>query len=297
MEALRKEGYTIDSAPNRGLPPGRPPPAVFPPRKLLPGGRPPLGGLVRVLDSVDSTNNLAQNPGRSGAPVGTVIVADSQTGGRGRMGRSFVSPPGVGVYLSVILRPEAPPEELMHLTCAVAEVLCDGIEVASGLRQGSSGPTTWYPVAESYAAFSQSCLWRQRADTYSTLWWGQASTATRLSPIFHRRFRDMAGSLSMLTGKAVSRNTLAAEMIRALSRLDGDLVENRQGVDGPVPPGLCHHRPGRQREPGGRNPVGGRRWTWTTGALFWWISARGRRPSSPAKSVYAVCMGTYNVSI
>ena len=39
------------------------------------------------------------------------------------MGRSFVSPPGVGVYLSVILRPEAPPEELMHLTCAVAEAM------------------------------------------------------------------------------------------------------------------------------------------------------------------------------
>ena len=114
---------------------------------------------------------------------------------------------------------------------------------------------------------------------------------------FPPEIRDMAGSLSMLTGKAVSRNTLAAEMIRALSRLDGDLVENRQGVDGPVLPGLCHHRPGQVSVSRAGETRGGKRWTWTTGALFWWISARGRRPSSPAKSVYAVCMGTYNVFI
>lgn len=106
----------------------------------------------------------------------------------------------------------------------------------------------------------------------------------------------MAGSLSMLTGKAVSRNALAAEMIRALSRLDGDLVENRQEWMDRYRRDCVTIGRARQREPGGRNPVGGRRWTWTTGALFWWISARGRRPSSPAKSVYAVCMGTYKRS-
>ena len=136
VEALRKEGYTIDSAPNRGYhldaPTGRLSAREIAAR--LDGH--PWAELVQVLDSVDSTNNLAKTLAAQGAPAGTVIVADSQTGGRGRMGRSFVSPPGVGVYLSVILRPEAPPEELMHLTCAVAEVLCDGIEVASGLRPG-----------------------------------------------------------------------------------------------------------------------------------------------------------------
>ena len=118
VEALRKEGYAIDSAPNRGYrldaPTGR-----LSAREIaaqLEGH--PWAGLVQVLDSVDSTNNLAKTLAAQGAPAGTVIVADSQTGGRGRMGRSFASPPGMGVYLSVILRPQASPEELMHLTCA-----------------------------------------------------------------------------------------------------------------------------------------------------------------------------------
>lgn len=133
VEALRKEGYTIDSAPNRGY------------RLNAPTGRlslreisarledHPWASLVQVLDCVDSTNNLAKTLAAQGAPAGTVVIAERQTGGRGRLGRGFSSPPGMGVYLSVILRPDAPPERLMHLTCAVAEVLCDGVEAASGL--------------------------------------------------------------------------------------------------------------------------------------------------------------------
>ena len=70
------------------------------------------------LDCVDSTNTYAKQLAREGAPEGTVVIADHQTGGRGRMGRSFSSPAGVGIYMSVILRPDCLPEELMHLTCA-----------------------------------------------------------------------------------------------------------------------------------------------------------------------------------
>ena len=70
------------------------------------------------LDSIDSTNTYAKQLAREGAPEGTVVIADHQTGGRGRLGRSFSSPAGMGIYMSIILRPECFPEELMHLTCA-----------------------------------------------------------------------------------------------------------------------------------------------------------------------------------
>ena len=58
---------------------------------------------------------MAQN----GAPHGTVLIAGHQSQGRGRMGRSFDSAEGMGIYLSVILRPRCTAQELMHLTCAV----------------------------------------------------------------------------------------------------------------------------------------------------------------------------------
>ena len=70
------------------------------------------------LDTIDSTNTYAKELARNGAPEGTVIIADHQAGGRGRMGRSFSSPAGMGIYMSIILRPDCLPEELMHLTCA-----------------------------------------------------------------------------------------------------------------------------------------------------------------------------------
>ncbi len=71
-------------------------------------------------DTVTSTNDLAKSLAQNGAPQGTVVLARSQTAGRGRMGRSFHSPMDQGIYLSLILRPNCPPTQLMHLTCAVA---------------------------------------------------------------------------------------------------------------------------------------------------------------------------------
>lgn len=85
---------------------------------LLHLGDHPWREQIYYLDTVDSTNNYAKSLARSGAPEGTVIIADQQTGGRGRLGRSFCSPAEMGIYLSVILRPDCLPEELMHLTCA-----------------------------------------------------------------------------------------------------------------------------------------------------------------------------------
>lgn len=82
---------------------------------------------IHYLPSVDSTNTFAKQLAFQGAPEGTVVIAGQQTGGRGRMGRSFCSPAGMGIYMSVILRPNCPPEELMHLTCAAAVAACNAI--------------------------------------------------------------------------------------------------------------------------------------------------------------------------
>ena len=67
-----------------------------------------------------------------GAAEGTVVIAGHQTGGRGRLGRSFSSPAGMGIYMSVILRPDCRPEELMHLTCAAGVAAGDAIAEVTG---------------------------------------------------------------------------------------------------------------------------------------------------------------------
>ncbi len=102
---------------------------------LLPPGH-PWGQSLICLDTVDSTNSFAKGLARSGAPEGTVVLAAQQTGGRGRLGRSFASPKNLGLYFSLILRPECKPEALMHLTCAVGVAAARAVKLAAGLEPG-----------------------------------------------------------------------------------------------------------------------------------------------------------------
>ena len=75
-----------------------------------------IGSEILVFDAVDSTNDLAKQYLEKDAAEGLVLIADSQTSGRGRMGRSWVSFPGVGLYLSVILKPQILPRRVPQLT-------------------------------------------------------------------------------------------------------------------------------------------------------------------------------------
>lgn len=96
----------------------------------------PWGQTVYWYDAIPSTNAAAKSMAADGAPEGTVLLADCQSAGRGRLGRSFHSPAGKGLYLSVILRPDCPPTELMHLTCAVGVAVCDAVQEVLGFRPG-----------------------------------------------------------------------------------------------------------------------------------------------------------------
>ena len=84
-------------------------------------GAHPWADSIVILDTIDSTNNYAKTLAIQGACHGTVVLAEHQTGGKGRLGRSFSSPKGKGVYLSAILRFDAPPAALMR-PCATLPV-------------------------------------------------------------------------------------------------------------------------------------------------------------------------------
>ncbi len=101
----------------------------------LPAGY-PWREQLHWFDSTDSTNTQAKILAQQGAPQGTAVAAGFQSAGRGRMGRSFHSPADSGIYLSMILRPECPPQALMHLTCAVGVAMCDALEESCSLRPG-----------------------------------------------------------------------------------------------------------------------------------------------------------------
>ena len=85
------------------------------------------------LEVTESTNTEALKAGRQGAASGTVVVADTQTGGRGRLNRSWFSLPGMGLYFSIILRPGLDPEHLPKITLAAGLALCKAVEAEYSL--------------------------------------------------------------------------------------------------------------------------------------------------------------------
>src|SRR5437667_8363682 len=80
----------------------------------------PFGSTILRYDSVSSTNDVARELAAAGAPEGLCVIAREQTAGRGRLGRSWSSPPGEGLYLSLVLRPQIKPADSAIMTLAAA---------------------------------------------------------------------------------------------------------------------------------------------------------------------------------
>lgn len=95
-----------------------------------------LGAFARLeyFADLDSTNDVALARAAAGAPHGTVILADHQRAGRGRRGRTWFSPPGAGLYLSAVLRPDGWRDALPLLTLAAGVAAARGLRAAIGLE-------------------------------------------------------------------------------------------------------------------------------------------------------------------
>ncbi len=95
---------------------------------------------VRWLDEVDSTNRYALDEARAGTPAGLVVVAEHQTAGRGRLGRTWVAPPGASLLMSVLLRPDLPVEARHLVVVAGALAMAEAVEAETGVRAGLKWP-------------------------------------------------------------------------------------------------------------------------------------------------------------
>jgi BirA family biotin operon repressor/biotin-[acetyl-CoA-carboxylase] ligase len=116
-----------------------------------------FGDEMVMLPRVGSTNDVAKEMAVDGAPEGTVVVADEQTAGRGRLGRRWLAPPGTCLLCSILFRPQLSPDQANRLTMLCAMAAADAIEQVSGLTMALKWPNDL--VVESYDARS----WRKLA--------------------------------------------------------------------------------------------------------------------------------------
>lgn len=132
IKQLEAEGYEIEAVRNRGYR-LRTSGDILSAAELLSGMKGKWAGRnILYFDEVDSTNTAAKRAAEDGAAHGTLTVAERQTGGKGRRGRSWESPRGTGIWMSLILRPKMPPVHASMLTLTAALAVADGIESQTG---------------------------------------------------------------------------------------------------------------------------------------------------------------------
>lgn len=213
---LRAEGYEIEAATNRGYRLAAEPDRLSTERLAALLQDHPWQKRMIVLESVDSTNNYAKTLAATGAAEGTCVMAEAQTGGRGRRGRGFVSAGG-GLYFSCILRPKAEPQRLMHLTALTAVAVCTAIERATGLQAQIKWPND--PVLNGKKVCGilteLSVVAELNETEYAVLGIGINCN----QPHFPPELSEIATSLSRQGGKRIDRNVLAAELVRALATM------------------------------------------------------------------------------
>lgn len=129
IKALLAEGYEVDSSPKKGYRLSSPP-DILSSAEVCPELTTKVFGQTEYLyyQEIDSTNNQARSLASTGYPEGTVVVADMQTAGRGRRGRSWYSPGSQGIYMSVILRPLLPLKEISRISLLTAVAVAETLE-------------------------------------------------------------------------------------------------------------------------------------------------------------------------
>mgnify|MGYP001184553481 FL=1 len=140
IKELKEEGYVIESSSKKGYRLSFVPDIInsFEVKNGL--NTKIIGKNVHCLEEVDSTNNYAKRLAQEGCEEGTVVIAEIQTEGRGRMGRSWHSMGNKGIWMSVVLRPVISPEEIQVITLAASLAVVSALNEVLGIEAGIKWP-------------------------------------------------------------------------------------------------------------------------------------------------------------
>lgn len=169
----------------------------------------------RVLAVTDSTNSRAVALAETGSPHGTVVCADAQTGGRGRFGRTWESPPGLNLYVSFLLRPVLEPSLAPQLTLVTAVALAEAVEASTGLSARLKWPNDLYLGGGKAAGILAEMS--ADADRLRHVVIGTGLNVNAGIADFPPGLRGKATSLSIEAGRAFSRVEVLARVLDAFS--------------------------------------------------------------------------------
>jgi len=216
ISRLRQEGYAIRSSSKKGY--------LFlgVPEMLLPAEiREGIGTEIfgrrdiAYFGELDSTNRKAKEMAAEGAPEGTLVVAEEQSRGRGRIGRSWYSPAREGIYMSLILRPKLPPNEAPKITLVTGVSVAEALLAVTPLQPAIKWPNDILVNGRKICGILTETSTEMDAIDFVVVGVGMNVN----TPEFPDELNEIGTSIYLETGKAFDRVTLLQEFLHQFEQL------------------------------------------------------------------------------
>ena len=225
IEELRRVGFAIEAEPHFGYRLVDEPDALLADDLIARlGDTQVIGRDIQVFEQTTSTNDVAEKLARDGVKEGAVVFAESQTKGRGRLGRVWMSPTRKGLWFSVLLRPELHPQNTTQLTVISATALRRAFKSTTGLTADIKWPNDLLIGGKKTAGILTEMS--AEMDRVRHVILGIGVDVNQDADEFPPELRSIATSLKIEAGAAISRAELAVEILR---ELDADYARIRGG--------------------------------------------------------------------
>ncbi|MCJ8011051.1 biotin--[acetyl-CoA-carboxylase] ligase [Paenibacillus sp. KQZ6P-2] len=219
INKLREAGYEFEAVPNRGYRILRKPERLEALSLLKALKTSAIGRKVKMIESTVSTQEEARMLAEEGAPEGTLVIAEEQTGGKGRMGRKWYSPKGKGIWMSLVLRPEQPMHYMPQLTLLTGVAVCRAVRKVSSVEAGLKWPNDLLVNGRKICGI---LLESAAEDEYVRYCIAGIGISVNLDPEdYPEELAGVATSLKIESGEQVERATLIASVLEEFENLYG----------------------------------------------------------------------------
>ena len=228
INQLKEEGYTIESVSRKGYRLVESPADVYSESEIISRLQTTWAGrTLHFFESTGSTNPDAKRFAEEGAPHGTTVVADRQTAGRGRRGRSWESPAGKSIYFTIVVRPEFEPDKASMITLVVALAVAEAVREETGLSTGIKWPNDVVVNGKKICGILTEMSMTPEMNEIQFLVAGVGVNVNQDSEEdFTPELRGRATSLKMESGRTIDRAALLARILHHFEE-DYDLFEKR----------------------------------------------------------------------
>jgi BirA family transcriptional regulator, biotin operon repressor / biotin---[acetyl-CoA-carboxylase] ligase len=217
IEELRKEGFELEAVRRKGYRIVKTPEKITADELRLGLKTKFIGKNVHYEESVESTQKIAHRLAHEDAPEGTVIIAEEQLSGRGRMDRKWHSPKYTGIWMSIILRPNIPLPKAPQLTLLTAAAIVQGIEDITGVQPEIKWPNDILINGKKVTGILTELV--AEADRINAVIIGIGMNVNQTKEDFPVELQEIATSLLLEKGGKVSRADLIKSIFMNLEKL------------------------------------------------------------------------------